>query len=435
MSGLVCCAVLRCAALGGAAPATAAPAPATAAPAPATAARAPAAITPAPLSTGATVTARPGPAITATGAVLTVDEISCASVKVCLAVGLEKLSATATATWVTLVWDGNTWVRWAVPAPAPGAHDVVLTGVSCVRGPYCVAVGEYRTAGSPGTTASFAVTWAGGPLKLTPALAQPPQVSAVTVNAVSCVTAKYCVAVGDVFTIPDGVSAMLFETWNGAKWTAVTHVTDASHLGQLDGVSCVTATRCLTVGYLSATTGTITTSAWATLWTVKSFTRLYVPVPAGTSEPFLGAVSCPSVTTCVSTGFDLATIGKSKGLAFTETLNKSTWTLGKVAWPKGINVAGLPSVSCASVRYCIATGSSGYASPASAAAMAYNGTSWSAQVLPPPPAGDVDGLSAVSCAAVLSCVAIGSIGPASGESSNILGGFLTGARWRLATVR
>jgi hypothetical protein len=419
---LVMSVLVGCAALGWAAPATAAPAPA--------------AVTPAPVSTGAAVTARPGPAITATSTDVTIDDISCASVKVCLAVGLEKPTATATGTWVTLVWDGKTWTPWAVPAPAAGARDVVLTGLSCVKGPSCVAVGQYLTAGTPGTTASFALTWAGGPLKLTPTLAQPPQVSAVTLNAVSCVTAKYCVAVGDVFTTPGDVSTLLFERWNGAKWTASTNVLNASSFAQLNSVSCVTATRCLAVGYLSTTTtGTVTTSAYAELWTGKSFTRLNVPVRAGTSEPYLSAVSCPSATTCVSTGFDFANVGKSRGLAFTETLNKSTWTLGRVAWQKGTTGSRLLSVSCASVRYCIATGSIGYKNPASAATLAYNGTSWSALVPPPPPRGDTDNLSAVSCAAVSSCVAIGSIGLASGGSTSILGAFLTGARWRLLTVR
>jgi hypothetical protein len=415
MSGLVVfCAVLGGAVLGGAAPATAAPAPAT--------------------IIGATVTARPGPAITATATVITIDKISCASAKVCLAIGLEKLSATATAAWVTLVWDGNTWTPWAVPAPAKGARDVVLTGLSCVKGPSCVAVGEYLTAGTPGTTASFAVTWAGGALKLTPALAQPEEVTAVTVNAVSCVTARDCVAVGDVLT-PDDADVLLFETWNGTKWTATTKALASGDFGQLNDISCETATRCVTVGYLSSIAGTRTVSGFAGLWTGSAVIGLAVPAPAGTSEPYLSAVSCASAATCVATGYDFADLGIDKGFAFTEMLDKSTWTLGKVAWQTGTTSSRLLSVSCVSVRYCIAAGTTGYARTASAATLVYDGTSWSALVPPPPPKGDNDDLSAVSCAAASSCVAIGNISPASGASSSLLSAFLTGARWTLLTVK
>jgi hypothetical protein len=423
MSGLIAlCAIFGCTVLAGATPAIAAPAPASAAPAP-------------PSATPAPAPAKVSPATTGTVTVITIDKISCASTRVCLAYGQEKVSATAPATWVTEVWDGNTWVLYAVPAPAKGAVDVTLTGLSCLKGPFCVAVGEYLTAATGGKTVSFAVTWIGGKLTLTPALAQPAQVSAVTLNAVSCVTAKYCVAVGDVFTVPGGTGALLFETWNGKKWTASTKAVSSNAFVGLNGVSCVTTTRCSTVGYTSTIIGTRTVSAFAGLWTGSAFTGLAVPVPAGTSEPYLSAVSCGSATSCVATGFDFANLGENKGLAFTEVLNKSTWTLGKVPWQAGVTTSLLFDVSCVSALYCIATGNTGYTRTTSAAALAYNGKAWSVSALPPPPRGDTDDLSGVSCAAVSSCVAIGNIRPASGASSSLLSAFQAGSRWTLLTVR
>jgi hypothetical protein len=434
MSGVVVFwAVLGGAVLAGAAPATAAQAPAAVGPAPAAVAPAPATAGPAPASRiGATDTARPGPSITATATVITVDKISCASTGVCLASGLEKVSATAPATWVAEVWNGHAWVLYAVPAPAKGATEVTLTAVSCVKGPFCVAVGAYLTADK--ATASFAVTWIGGKITITPALPQPAQVSAVTLNAVSCVSAKYCVAVGDVSTVPGGTAALLFETWNGTKWTAATKALSANAYVGLNDISCVTTARCVAVGYTSTITGTRTVSAFAEIWTGSAFTGLALPAPAGTIEPYLSAVACGSATACVATGYDFANLGKNKGLAFTEMLNKTTWKLGKVPWQKGVTTSFLFDVSCASAVYCIATGNTGYTGTTSAAALAYNGTSWSVSALPPPPRGDTDDLSGVSCAAASRCVAIGNISPPSGLSSSVLSAFLTGTRWTLLTV-
>lgn len=404
------CAILGCTVLGGVVLGGAAPAIAAQAPA------APAAITPAPID----------PATTGNASLLTLSKISCASPKVCLALGAGPYIP-------ALVWDGKTWTQLAVPAPATGATNVILTGVSCVKGPSCVVVGQYTTASTPSTIAAFAMTWTGGKLTPTPALAQPAQVTAVSLNAVSCVTAKHCVAVGDVLATFNNADALLFETWNGSTWTASTKAVSTKYSAQLTDVSCVTATRCVTVGFLSPTVSNSTFSALSILWTGSSITGLKVPEPGGISDPYLTAVSCATATSCVATGFDVADLEGGKGLGFAEVLNKSTWTVGKVTWPKGTRLSYLLGVSCASARYCVAAGLADD-STSVAAAMVYNGTSWAAQNPPAPVKGNSDNLLAVSCAAASSCVAIGNIGPVSGSRS-LLSAFLTGARWTLLTVK
>jgi hypothetical protein len=417
MSGIVAvCAVLGCAVLGGAAPAIAAPAPA--------------AVTPAPSITGIT-------AITATGTgIFTLSKISCASVTICLALGVEEPSSAAPGGRVTLVWDGKSWTQLAIPAPATGASDVALIGLSCVKGPFCVAVGEYTSASTPSTTAAFAVTWTGGALKLTPALAQPLQVTAVSLSAVSCVTAQHCVAVGDVDATFNGADALLFETWDGTEWTARTKAVSPQDRTELTDVSCVTPTRCVTVGLLDSSV-TKTLRALAILWSGSSITGLKVPEPAGTTEPYLAAVSCATAANCVAAGFDITELAQGEALGFTEMLDKSTWTLGKAAWPKGTTESLLIGVSCVSARYCVATGATEDTAATTvtrAAALVYNGTSWAPQDLPAPATSDNDDLTGVSCAAAASCVAIGDISLANGTTESLVSAFLTGSRWTLLTV-
>lgn len=428
------CSILGCAVLGGAVlagtvldagPAIAAAAPAITVPAPATVApTAPAPTAPAP--------AAPSPATTGTVTVITISKVSCASARVCLAYG-SQVSSTGVSTWVVLVWDGKTWTQLAVPTPVTGASNVILTGLSCVKGPFCMGVGEYTAPGKGAVTATFAVTWTGGALKLTPALPQPAQVTTISLSAVSCVTARQCVAVGDVFATFNNASALLFETWDGTTWAARTKAVSATSHTQLNDVSCASATRCITIGYLSTIIGPSLIRAFAILWNGSSITGLTVPVPAGTKEPYLSAVSCaPAETSCVATGYDFANLGKNKGLAFTEMMTLTTWKLGKVAWPKGTASSLLLGVSCVSATYCVATGTTG---SAVAAVLAYDGTSWSAQPLPVPAKGIMDELDAVSCTAVSTCVAIGNIGPADGVPSNLQSGFLNGPQWTLLTIK
>jgi hypothetical protein len=63
--------------------------------------------------------------------------VSCASGHSCLAVGSYALSLYTKPLQVAARWNGRHWA----PVPTP-LHGGVLSGVSCLRGPRCIAVGQ-----------------------------------------------------------------------------------------------------------------------------------------------------------------------------------------------------------------------------------------------------------------------------------------------------
>jgi hypothetical protein len=124
-----------------------------------------------------------------------------------------------------------------------------------------------------------------------------PTTESGVLQGVSCVSANDCVAVG---TSNDQT---LIETWDGAFWS-VTPSPNPETLDQLFGVSCLSATDCVAVGYYygpSGTTSQTLIETWdGTSWSVASNPG------SGTdnSDDWLSGVSCVSGTDCVAVGYD-----------------------------------------------------------------------------------------------------------------------------------
>ncbi len=374
--------------------------------------------------------AAPG-AITATA--IEISKISCGSPAFCLAIGADFNLTAQNVSSVALGWNGRAWRILAVPA-IKGVSEVALTGVSCKAGG-CVAVGQDISDTVSGGLGMFAVTWNGrGTLRLTPVPPAPSGVISVGLNAVSCVTARYCVAVGSVLNNGTTTSPMLVETWDGARWAArQVPLPAGADLVLFGDVSCVAVARCVAVG--NSYGAAAIPDAFIATWNGKSFTPATVRVPAGIKIPELVAVSCSAATSCAATGFDDAGLTAGKGLAFTEVLAGKTWTTGRMRWPKGTSSSLLLGVSCSTARFCVATGSTGSGKAARAVALAYNGRSWSPQSFPAPARGNSDGLGGVSCLTAKDCVAIGETGPATSSSLSTLAAFWNGKNWRVTRLR
>jgi hypothetical protein len=382
----------------------------------------------APSPTAPSQAARPG--ITVTVYELGFNQVSCSAAADCLGLGLAVNPKTLGAQ-VTLGWNGTTWRKLAVPSPAKGASGVGLTGVSCARQagqPTCVAVGDYGS--KSGHASMFAVTWTGRALRLLPAPRLPRGVTGAYLSAVSCVSARHCVAVGAVIAAPGGAAPLLFETWNGTAWTATTRALPAAgDSAVVNGLSCATASDCVLAGGLETRNGK--QSAYAARWTGASLARLAVPAPARTASPMLTAVSCPSTTACAVTGLDFSSATGAAGLAFTDILRHGTWSLAKVGWPTGTTTSELLGLSCLSATWCMAAGNIGGA----VAVLVYNGRSWSVQHLPAPAKGYADYLGGVSCVTQKSCVALGDIGPVKKDQLDPLGARWQGRAWTLTVIR
>jgi len=165
--------------------------------------------------------------------------VSCPASQDCWAVGS---SGSDLSNYGTLIehWDGNRWTRTdsphPYPVPRPGG-DYDLQSVSCPTRSFCVAVGgisggliEHRNGGrwhddqphgkSPSCTSSRCVY---GP----------------QLFSVSCVSTKFCMAVGN-----DSASAAAVK-WNGSEWSGVPVPAGE----RLEHIACESRTSCYASGY------------------------------------------------------------------------------------------------------------------------------------------------------------------------------------------
>lgn len=306
--------------------------------------------------------------------------VSCTSTTSCEAVGSY---TSGSGTYFTLGegWNGTAWSIQSTPGVA-GASVTSLGDVSCATAGACEAVGEYQqTPGSP-TLKALAETW-NGSAWTTQSPARPGAAVANSLNAVSCVSATFCEAVG---TASDGSGNAigLAEVWNGTTWKTQSFpnpVQASSGVRAiLRGVSCVSAQFCEAVGNSSTTPGA---GAW--VWNGTSWTAQTITGSAG-----LTSVSCPSASFCEAVS----------GNAGTNTWNGTSWSAQSAS---ASGFSSLSSVSCPSATFCEAVG----LGPSGEDAETWNGSSWSAQSTPSPSGGSSLDLNAVSCAKAGFCETVG----------------------------
>lgn len=181
-----------------------------------------------------------------------------------------------------------------------------------------------------------------------------------TLNAVSCVTIGFCVAVGRGNT-----GVILTSLDGGANWNPPVSGTPATFL---NGVACVTSSTCVAVG----AAGTIVTTGDAgQTWQNRS----------SAIATDLDAVSCGSSTECVAVGL--------QGKILSSTDAGVHWTPHSA-----LSYQDLFGVSCPTTTFCIAVGR------AYVLTSTDQFTSFSTYVTP-------YDLNAVSCAAALRCLAVG----------------------------
>jgi hypothetical protein len=161
--------------------------------------------------------------------------VSCMSTEICFAIGSSSGSARVE------IHAGVGWHASPLPRLPLGAIRV-LRGIDCVSATFCVAVGSATPSGrSPQTLAMMwnGTAWSSAPRPLLPSS------SRGRLNAVSCVSAVSCFAVG----VQDN-DRTLIERWDGARWSVVPSVDESVKYfsNTLTGVSCVTAVSCVAVG-------------------------------------------------------------------------------------------------------------------------------------------------------------------------------------------
>ena len=274
------------------------------------------------------------------------DGVSCTSATACTAVGWFNNKAGQGFTLAER-WDGSRWSAQATPSP--GATNSELDGVSCTSATACTAVGWSNN--KTGKQFELAERWDGSRWSAQPTPNPAGAISSV-LDGVSCTSATACTAVG-WFSNKTGKQFELAERWDGSRWSAESTPNPAGALsGELDGVSCTSATACTAVG--SPENSARNAFTLAERWDGSHWSAQPTPNPAGAISSVLDGVSCTSATACTSVGWSVDSAGLQITLA--EHWDGSRWYAQPTTDPTGVIGSGLDGVSCASATACTAVG-------------------------------------------------------------------------------
>jgi len=285
----------------------------------------------------------------------TINDLSCTSPSACMAVGsvnwFSLLDETFFQSAFAERWNGR---KWSVSLAPAGDQEGGLSGVSCTSREACVAVGgvglKPDCPGNPGNDCSFQEDfwrWNGRRWSIQPFPQRPLHGIGPGgyPTAVSCPSASACVA----------VRGTVAEHWDGARWSAHRIAASAHFLVFFDSVSCVSAKFCTAVGYAGPPTN-VPAEAVAEHWDGKRWTIQPTPQVSDGQGSQLTHVSCPSRHFCVALG---SAVGSP---LLVEVWNGRAWSLSPVPTPPGSNQTNLSAVSCQPGPVCTAVG--GFVDPA-----------------------------------------------------------------------
>lgn len=302
---------------------------------------------------------------------------SCPTVKFCMAVGQVsyKLGTTTyiqpyAQKWNGLTWSGSTQLNQGGRESLPA----VGSGVSCVSASFCMAVGNNYT-----TQTGFAEKWNGfGWSKVTAAP------STTYFVGVSCASPTSCVALTDV-SAPASEAAS--EIWNGKTWTVQALPTGAA---TLNDISCVGSSFCMATG---------TQSSGSYVWNGHVWSAVSAAVP-------FVSVSCVSATDCEAAG---VTNFETGAVSF-DGWNGTTWQPQPAAANLTWNL--YYQMSCATVSFCLGFGANENEQttgvPTLTSAL-WNGVSWSN--VSPAALGTSSAFFGGGCPSVTLCIGVGSTSP------------------------
>jgi len=247
---------------------------------------------------GATWTVEPNPGAAMAGSGL--FGVSCRSTSFCVAVGQHSESALVEA------WNGTSWRVQSTPTVAK--HGTWPAAVSCLSPNACTLVGSYNANTGPGQAApvQLAERWNGRRWSVQRV---PGHVSGYPeLRSISCVSQSFCLA-GGTLQMGNGTVAYspLAERWNGGRWTGA--MSGFPKASALYGVSCISAVYCLAVGQFdprvfppSNATDTFAEGWNGTHWARIALPPVAVPPEFDQTDPALLGISCLSQIGCTAVG-------------------------------------------------------------------------------------------------------------------------------------
>jgi hypothetical protein len=315
------------------------------------------------------------------------------------------------------------WTVMANTATAGSSTDA-SNSVSCVNSDFCMGVGSNGNY----TFSYYAEMWNGAtwaPVAL-------PTLSGADSNSsglsqVSCVTASFCVAVGQ--TQYSSTNTAVLEMWNGTSWALVQGGSVASPANSLGGVACTSVSWCVAVG----AGGTDGGQPYIEQWNGSTWAASTLPGTTGDSNLFVSALSCTTPAYCMAVGE--VTNGSQK--MWSLLWNGTSWT--SEAMPSATNDTTLASVSCVGTAgFCTAVGYVNLAGTPSLenVILNWNGSTWTQEPLfpsTPPSIGNF--LEGVSCFSATSCTAVGGVWTATGGATQSTEAFTwDGQHWSVANA-
>ncbi len=353
----------------------------------------------------------------------------CANSTDCYAVGWGSTSGSLIGTLVEH-WNGTAWAAETSPNPtAPGDDFPQMNAVTCLNATNCTAVGTDLTLSN--TFNSMVESWNGTKWSEIPS----PDVSGAAdnvLNGVACESATLCMAVGNSVTTSPAVDTLI-EQWDGTSWSIDSSPNVSGALQtDLTSVSCPSATSCIAVGHSIATSGEgAVVESWnGTAWSMGS-----PEVPAESADDELSGITCSSDSSCVAVGRNWAT-EDSPSTSLAEQWSDSSWSVLSTPNPTGILGDFLLSISCSSATTCEAAGESYLDNSGDTETLVeqLSGGTWSVEASPNAAGVTTSSLAAVACAtsATPTCVAVGA--SYSSEEDHLLGIGLSSGTWTLKSV-
>jgi len=335
--------------------------------------------------------------------------VSCTAPTACVAVGYS-ISTSNAVTTLAEQWNGSAWSILSTPSPL-GSVISSLAAVACTSATACTAVGDSFNAANVKSTLDErwnGTTWSVQP---TP---DPAGTSNSTLVGVACSVSTSCIAVGSYTKTPSGHPFTLAESWNGIAWSIVTTPNPPANRGaSLLSVACSSGSACTAVGnwFNSSNTEVTLAERWSgTAWSIQTTLNPTTHL----SELF--GVACSSATSCMAVGSDINT--SILQVALVERWNGSTWSVVATPGIAGSQGAALQAISCATVKGCNAVGDNiNGAGVEVTLAEKWNGTAWSVKATPNPATATASDLLAVSCT-TKACTASGAYSTSSPPSLN-----------------
>lgn len=334
--------------------------------------------------------------------------VSCVADAACVAVGNDVLQLPLS---ITIKPTSRVVNQVQLTGAALGATGMV-SSLSCAAATSCVAVGS--------NYASWPLVLRGSPSAWSDAhVSQLTLESFTSFTSVDCPSSTECVVVGTGSNSQPIVLQGNPAAWSVSDIKALTLGKAYGSGGQFNGVTCAASTLCVAVG--SDTAGQpIVLRGDPSNWTASEVK----PVTLGASFDkggSLNAVTCASTTECVAVGSDSA----DDGLVLSG--NPASWSSTNVkalVLSKSLGTTGdLNAVTCTSITSCVTVGEDGKSDPL---VLVGDPATWGAAqafsvAVPPPAPGAVSGytlggvdthgsFSSVSCSSATQCFAVGGDG-------------------------